>query len=59
MVPIQYDDTLFSDLEGTLEWLNTPGTDENREAIRRALRRKDFKLPSSSQIAHTLETEDY
>lgn len=45
LIPIEYDHTLFSDVAGTLYWLNTSPQDEHREAMRRALKRRIFKLP--------------
>ena len=43
-IPV-HDEVLFSDVEGTLEWLNTPTHPENYEAIKKALRRRKFKFP--------------
>jgi hypothetical protein len=60
ILPVTYDDTLFNDVEGTLKWLNSAPSPENREAMRLALRRSQFKLPrSKSGGLHRLETELY
>lgn len=45
IIPVHSDDTLFSDISGTLDWLNTPTNPDYRDVIRRALRRSKFKLP--------------
>jgi REP element-mobilizing transposase RayT len=46
MIPIEEDETLFSDVEGTLSWMNQdyPST-EFRDSIERGLKRKHFKIP--------------
>jgi REP element-mobilizing transposase RayT len=60
ILPVTYDDTLFSDVEGTLKWLNSAPSPEDREAMRLALRRSEFKLPrSKSGGLHRLETQLY
>jgi REP element-mobilizing transposase RayT len=46
IIPVEYDDALFSDIEGTLRWLNEDyPTHEYRDAMSRGLRRSEFKLP--------------
>jgi putative transposase len=59
VIPVQEDTILFDDPNRTLEWLNRLPSDENLAAIRKALRRSDFKLPRmrTSLRAHALETE--
>lgn len=52
LIPVVHDDTLFSDFEGTLEWLNKKPECSHREAIRKALRRRKFKLPRDSKTTH-------
>jgi REP element-mobilizing transposase RayT len=45
LIPVKEDHTLFSDVEGTLQWLNRRPSDENWESVRKALRRERFTLP--------------
>ncbi len=61
IVPVQYDDTLFSDFEGTLAWLNKGTIAEHREAVRKALRRRQFRLPREANVgkSHPLESQLY
>jgi putative transposase len=56
-IPLIEDVTLFSDVEGTLDWLNTTVTPENTEAVRKALRRKVFKFPKIDSRPHPLEID--
>ncbi len=42
--PVTEDTFLFSNLEKTLDWLNTPATDEDWENISKALKKSKFKL---------------
>jgi putative transposase len=56
-IPIVEDVTLFSDVEGTLQWLNTETSPSNMEAIRKAFRRKVFTLPKINSRPHPLETD--
>jgi hypothetical protein len=44
LIPVQEDLTLFSDVEGTLKWLNRTPTDAGWESVRKALRKSEFKL---------------
>jgi len=55
--PVEEDVTLFSDLDGTLNWLNTAPTEENWQDVRRALRRREFKLKRTNARPHKLETD--
>lgn len=55
--PVYYDQTLFSDVSGTLNWLDCAPRDENWDAVRRALRRKEFKLPKLNSRPHPLEID--
>lgn len=55
--PVVEDTTLFSDIEGTLEWLNTTPEETNWEDVRRALRRPEFKLNRQNARLHLLETD--
>jgi hypothetical protein len=42
--PLAEDTTLFSDLEGTLKWLNTAPSEADRSSVKFALRKPEFKL---------------
>ena len=44
IIPIFYDETLFSDFEGTMKWLNTDYAEGNRDKIRKALKKKIYKI---------------
>lgn len=55
VIPVQEDQTLFSDVEGTLAWLNRVPDVENWEAVRKALRRKTFTLGQVDRNPHPLE----
>lgn len=46
--PIVEDDTLFSDISGTLNWINQQPDAFHQEAVRKALRRAEFSLPRDS-----------
>jgi REP element-mobilizing transposase RayT len=59
IIPVVHDDTLFSDVEETLRWLNHAPSPDNREAMKAALKRKEFKLPRSRGKAHPLELALY
>lgn len=61
IIPVEHDETLFSDVEGTLRWLNTPPQDDHEDAVRKALRRRKFKLPrdKKSGMKHKLEEEPF
>lgn len=56
-IPVHEDTTLFSDVEGTLKWLNTEPKEDHWEAIQKGLRRKIFKLAKDSDTKgpHDLE----
>lgn len=54
-IPIVEDLTLFSDVEGTIRWLNQIPEDGEWETIRKALRRKEFTLPKVRGKTHPLE----
>ena len=61
LIPVVEDLILFSDVgrlnQDNLNWLNTAPAINNVEAIKKALRRRSFKLPKGkSQTAHSLET---
>ncbi len=59
-IPVCRDDTLFGDFAGTLAWLNSAPTKENRDAIRRGLRKINFTLAKSSNKGHSaLEHSKY
>ncbi len=60
IIPHAEDLTLFSDFEGTLKWLNTPSGKENREAVRRALKRNVFEFAKDKAgDLHSLSTDLY
>mgnify|MGYP003393544848 CR=1 FL=1 len=52
-------DSAISSIHYCLGWLNTPPDQENHDAVRRALRNPDFRLPKqkSSRRRHRLEQE--
>lgn len=59
-IPVVRDDILFPNVEETLAWLNTSTKTENREAVRKALRRAEFKFPNGpTGRRHKLEDENY
>ncbi|AGH96692.1 transposase [Pseudobdellovibrio exovorus] len=43
IIPVLEDTTLFSDVEGTLQWLNTTPNSEHWESVRYALKRSYFQ----------------
>ena len=55
--PLENDETLFNDVEGTLAWLNRAPSDENWSAIKRASRRSEFRLPRLEGRKHPLEND--
>ena len=57
LIPVAHDDTLFGDVEGTLAWLNQPVDEGDWDAVRRALRRREFQLAKdrSFRRMHRLE----
>ena len=58
LVPVTEDTTLFSDVEGTLRWLNQRPDDNHWDAVKKALKKQQFKLRSlqSTNREHPLET---
>lgn len=61
IIPIQYDDTLFSNFEKTLDWLNSKPQDAHREAVRLALKKSRFSFAKDkiSKRPHSLESSLY
>ncbi len=59
IVPLQNDFTLFSDPEGTLKWLNTSYKESQSEQIRKALRKKTFKLALDRKNRNRSELDDW
>ncbi|MGE0764572.1 MAG: transposase [Bdellovibrionales bacterium] len=59
IVPVVEDTTLFLDVEGCLEWLNSAPKDQDLEAVRLALRKSEFSLPNkrSSRAPSALESQ--
>jgi putative transposase len=59
LIPVAEDLTLFSDVEGTLQWLNRKPEEKHWETVRRALRKERFKLPKEANTnkAHGLEVD--
>lgn len=56
-IPLQDDELLFSDVEGTMKWLNTAPKKEDQLAVKNALRRRVFHLPYQKNGSdHVLET---
>jgi putative transposase len=55
--PVVEDFTLFDNFEGTLAWLNRKPSQENLEAVRRALKKSEFKLAQVNHKAHPLEID--
>lgn len=55
IIPVVEDFTLFSDVEGTLQWLNTPVSMDHQTAVRKALTHKKFQLPRANSRVHPLE----
>lgn len=45
--PMAYDETLFSDIDSTLEWLNKTPNKDSWAAVEKALGKSQFKLPRS------------
>ena len=56
-IPLVEDATLFSDVEGTLIWLNSRPADKNWDAVRKGLRRRVFELPKVDSLPHRLEID--
>ncbi len=46
--PVVGDETLFSDVEGTLSWLNRQSAERDWTAVGRAMKRKEFRLNKDS-----------
>jgi REP element-mobilizing transposase RayT len=57
IIPVEEDLTLFSDFTGTLDWINRPPDPNNWEAMRKAIRRKEFTLPKINRKLHPLESD--
>ncbi len=57
IIPVVEDLTLFSDIGGTLGWLNQIPTQANWDAVGRAIRRTEFKFPSLNSRPHPLESD--
>ena len=57
IIPLEYDATLFEDVEGTLAWLNQQPKAEHYEAVKNALKKRDFTLRKDrkTQKDHVLE----
>lgn len=51
------DATLFADVEGTLSWLNRPVSEDHWGSVKKALRKKQFKLPKPNRSPHALEND--
>lgn len=56
-IPLAEDNTLFSNVEGTLRWLNQAPEVEDWEAVRKAIRKREFKLgkAANKREPHSLE----
>lgn len=57
--PVAEDTTLFSNIEGTLKWLNLEPDVAEWQTVKMALRRPQFKLPKdvNTKRAHRLEVD--
>jgi len=57
-LPLLPDNTLMSDIDGCLAWLNQPTEDKSWQMIKRALHRKKFKFsPSPDRAQNPLENK--
>lgn len=63
LIPIENDTQLFAsnDINECLDWLNFAPLKENREAVRLALKKAEFKLPKQRKknLPHPLESLHY
>jgi putative transposase len=61
MTPLEEDTLLFDNLEQQLAWLNQNPGSESREAVKRGLRRQEFRLANDrkSRRPNLLETKLY
>lgn len=60
IIPVEHDTLLFDgDFSQNINWVNRLADPKDWETVRRALRRKEFKLPleRSSRKPHKLETQ--
>lgn len=57
VIPVKEDLTLFSDVSGTLDWLNRKPSEENWKAVDRAIHRKIFNFPRVESCPHPLEID--
>jgi REP element-mobilizing transposase RayT len=57
LIPVEEDLVLFSDVEGTLRWLNRKPDEGNWMAVRRALRKREFRLARENGRIHSLEID--
>jgi putative transposase len=57
LIPVVEDLTLFNDVTGTLNWLDRIPTQENWEAVDKAIHRKVFKFAKQNNRAHPLEND--
>lgn len=57
LIPVVEDLTLFSDVEGTLAWIDSKPSEENWQSVRKALRKRDFMIEKVRGSAHPLENE--
>lgn len=55
LVPVESDDTLFSDTEGTLRWINQDAPAEDWQSVRNALRKPEFRLRLTDKKRNHLE----
>jgi REP element-mobilizing transposase RayT len=57
LIPVVEDLTLFSDVDGTLQWINKKPTDENWNAVKYAGRKREFKFAKINGRPHPLEND--
>ncbi len=61
LIPLEEDEFLFDDVAAQLEWLNHSPAEDDRLAVKAALRRNEFSIPRTkgAQRAHPLEIARY
>jgi len=60
MIPVEHDTVLFDhEIEKSLLWLNSKSEKTDWESIRKALRRKSFKLPKANGELNPLQRADH
>lgn len=57
-MPLSGDANLMSNMDRTLNWLNTPHKDLHWQQIRQALKKKEFQLPYDRKVRQPSELEN-